>query len=343
MLNDSEVVIVAAGSKHFLPILSLIFPALRPVVTSVRSVRLRQGWSLLNVMELISNCPDARLRDLCNSWMIFDRGNLPIPAGVVLHERQLGGFLYVDHEQGFLLRVESELAAVPNGALRGVQDLSKAGWDIPYSALSQLALRQATAKESKTLGFSPRPYSLWRHFRSSLEKCRKRTSLDCFRIPGNPDQMWARVRVGKQLPGDRVLVRLGEESLEGDYDDAALDWARAGVAPSLAVVRPISACKTGYNSGGFGAIEGVKLKAHVYFDANLRDLIDHRVAPSRVVRTDHIRASEPMEHGSIRWTETSRSACKTAISSPFRRFPHNALCSAKPASSNLSDPGRAFM
>lgn len=150
--------------------------------------------------------PDSQLRDQLDSWVLIDSAACT-QRNLKLQTNMLVGYLYVDHIYGFRLRVAGGVEPTPSG-LRLIENIPIAQEDLKYKDFRPFELEPLSAQQMADLSLPDRPASLWCQSYQALNACRQRTSLDPFRLPGHPDVLRVWVRVGSQLQGERLVVRV---------------------------------------------------------------------------------------------------------------------------------------
>lgn len=165
---------------------------------------------------------DARLRELADSWVVFEVGSLSAPDGITLAGDLVVGYLYVDQLRGFLVRAECE-ATFENGVWARGQDLGGVVWDLAYEEIKALRLKELRASDCQTLGLPTRPPQLSPRFHSAIDRCRRCVPLDAHRVPGHPDVVRVWVREGANLRFARILVRLEEEVFPQVYEGIVVE------------------------------------------------------------------------------------------------------------------------
>ncbi len=153
--------------------------------------------------------PDVRLRELCDSWVRVQGGTLV-------------GYLWVDPEQGFRLRICTKPRLAQNGQVLVAGSEPGEAIDVSYPELRTFNLEKLTLQECRDLNLP----DLRLGQDSERSHCRQLARLDHLRLPGHPDVVW--VRVVANLPVERVRVRLDREAFEKVYEGTLLDQPKSG-------------------------------------------------------------------------------------------------------------------
>lgn len=152
---------------------------------------------------------DARLRELSDSWVRVQGGTLV-------------GYLWVDPEQGFRLRICTKPRLAQNGQVLVSGSEPGEVVDVGYEQLKEFKLEKLTPAECRYLSLPD--LRLGRD--SERLCCRRIVRLDHLRLAGHPDVV--RVQVVANLPVERVRVRLDREAFEKVYEGTLLDQPRSG-------------------------------------------------------------------------------------------------------------------